>query len=82
MLDRCPGAANMRTPTITIKKCPKCGGDVEVFSTDMKVNCLSCGQIIYNNINSCIEYCQYAEKCLGTETYQKLKKQLEAKEEI
>ena len=25
MLDHCPGAANLRTPTLTIKKCPQCG---------------------------------------------------------
>jgi hypothetical protein len=40
----------------------------------MKVDCPSCGQPVFNNINSCIDYCQYAEQCLGTETYQKLKK--------
>jgi hypothetical protein len=74
MLFKCPGAADIRTPTIKIKKCPKCGGEVELFSIDMKVDCPSCGQPVFNNINSCIDYCQYAEQCLGTETYEKLKK--------
>ena len=39
MLDKCPGTANMRTPTLKIKNCPECGEEIEIFSTDMKVNC-------------------------------------------
>jgi rRNA maturation protein Nop10 len=74
MIYQCPGNINMRTPTIKLKKCPQCGEEVELFSIDMKVDCPACGQPVYNNINSCIDYCEYAEKCLGTETYQKLKK--------
>ena len=73
MIYQCPGNLNMRTPTIKIKHCPDCGGEVELFSIDMKVDCPSCGTPVFNNINSCIDYCQYAEKCLGAETYQKLK---------
>jgi DNA-directed RNA polymerase subunit RPC12/RpoP len=74
MIYQCPGNINMRTPIIKLKKCPQCGEEVELFSIDMKVDCPACGQHVYNNINSCIDYCEYAEKCLGTETYQKLKK--------
>jgi len=70
---RCPGSQGGATPTIKIKKCPQCGGEVELFSTDMKVECPTCGQAIFNNLNSCIDYCQYAEQCLGAEAYQKLK---------
>ena len=28
----CPGTSHLRTPTLTIKKCPRCGEDVEIFS--------------------------------------------------
>ena len=69
----CPGAANMRTPTLKIKKCPECGAEVELFSTDMKTECSNCGFTIYNDLQSCIQWCEYAEKCLGEELYQKLK---------
>ncbi|MDD5311529.1 MAG: hypothetical protein PHO26_00640 [Dehalococcoidia bacterium] len=75
MIFKCPGAANIRTPTIKIKKCPRCGGEVELFSIDMKADCPSCGQTVFNNISSCAQYCQYAEQCLGTETFQKFKQQ-------
>lgn len=37
----CPRSG--KTPILEIRKCPKCGVDVEVFSTDRKVNCPSCG---------------------------------------
>jgi NADH pyrophosphatase NudC (nudix superfamily) len=74
MIYQCPGNALVRTPTLKIKKCPKCGTEVELASTDMKVDCPSCGQPIFNSINSCIDYCKYAEECLGTEIYQKYKK--------
>jgi len=72
MLDRCPGAANLRTPTLTIKKCPRCGEEVEVFSTDIKVACGKCGLVIYNDLLSCIQWCRYARECVGEETYQRL----------
>ena len=72
MLDHCPGAANIRTPTLTIKKCPRCGEDVEVFSNDVRVTCSTCGFVIYNDIQSCVEWCTYARECVGEETYRKL----------
>jgi len=79
MLDKCPGAAGMRTPTIKIKNCPECGGEVELFSTDIKVKCSDCGFIVYNNIESCIQWCLYAKECVGEELYNKLKKEQNSK---
>ena len=73
MLDHCPGAANLRgTPTLTIKKCPQCGEDVEIFSNDISVKCSKCGLEIYNDIESCIQWCKYAKECVGEEMYNKL----------
>lgn len=72
MLDKCPGAAHLRTPTITLKKCPECGEEVEVFSTDMKVNCPNCRFTIYNNMEACVQWCQYAKECVGEEVYERL----------
>jgi len=73
MFDRCPGAANLRTPTLKIKKCPKCGAEVEVFSNDLKVECDSCGFVIYNDLELCINWCKFAKECVGEELYKKLK---------
>ena len=73
MVFECPGTANLRTPTIKIKKCPKCGAEVEIFSTDMKAKCDNCGTEVFDDLQSCIQWCQYAEKCLGDELYKKMK---------
>ena len=64
----------MRTPILNIKNCPECSGEVEIFSTDVKVKCSNCGFTIYNNIESCIQWCKYAKDCVGEELYNKLKK--------
>lgn len=72
MLSSCPGAANIRTPTLTIRKCPRCGEEVEVFSNDVSVKCGKCGFVVYNDIQSCFQWCKHARECLGEEMYRKL----------
>lgn len=72
MLNRCPGSL-AGTPTIKIKKCPECGREVEVFSNDVSVKC-ECGFAVYNDVESCIQYCKYAKACVGEELYKKLKR--------
>lgn len=74
MLDRCPGAANMRTPTLKIKYCPECGEEVEIFSTDVQVTCKNCGFTMYTTIESCIQWCTYAKECIGEKLYKSMKK--------
>ena len=74
MFDRCPGAADMRTPTLKITKCPECGSEVEIFSVDRKMICSDCGFIIYNDIESCIQWCKYSKDCVSDNIYIKLKK--------
>ena len=69
----CPGAANLKgTPTLKVKQCPACGGEVEVFSTDVQVSCPACGFTVYNDIKSCIRWCAYAKECVGEEMYERL----------
>ena len=72
MFDHCPGTANLRTPTLSIKKCPQCGEEVEIFSNDIKVTCTSCGFVICNDITSCVRWCKYARECVGEEMFRKL----------
>ncbi|MEW6447983.1 MAG: hypothetical protein AB1426_07840 [Bacillota bacterium] len=72
MFDRCPGSDNIRTPTLRIKKCPRCGSEVEVFSNDVRLKCPGCGLDIYNDIQSCVRWCRYARNCLGEEEYKRL----------
>lgn len=68
----CPGASRLKVPTITEKICPVCGSVIELFSTDVSIPCDKCGFIAYNDLQSCIQWCEHAEKCIGTEMYNKL----------
>lgn len=69
---KCPGSANMSTPTLEIRKCPNCGAEIELFSTDIKAQCYKCGFTAYNDKQSCIQWCKHAEECVGKELYAKL----------
>jgi ribosomal protein S27AE len=77
MFDHCPGTANLRTPTLSIKKCPQCGEEVEIFSNDIKVTCTACGFVIWNDITSCVRWCKYARECVGEEMFRKLTEKTE-----
>jgi len=74
MVMGCPGTFNVKTPTLKIKKCPECGGDVELFSIDVSLKCEKCGFTVYNDLQSCIQWCKYARECIGEEVYRKMKK--------
>ena len=39
---------------------------------DPTVECENCGTVIYNDAINCVQWCQYAETCVGTEEYQRL----------
>ena len=75
MLDRCPGVSDLRTPTLTLKICPECGEEVEIFSNEMKVPCPSCGFVIFNYIVSCMSWCKYARECVGEEMFNRYAEQ-------
>ncbi len=74
MLEKCPGSGDVRTPTITIKKCPECGEEIEIFSNEMQVACSNCGFTVYSKLESCVQWCKYAIECVGEEVYKKLKR--------
>ena len=72
MLDKCPGAANILRPTLILKNCPECGEENELLSTEAKKNCSKCGFTIYNDVVSCVQWCEYAKECVGEELYNRL----------
>ncbi len=58
--------------TIQDKICPRCGHEVEIFSVDTEAVCENCGYVIYNDTLSCVQWCKYAKKCVGEQTYDRL----------
>ena len=77
MLDQCPGAEKLRRPSIIIKTCPECGEEIELFTTDAKMDCPGCGFTVYNDAMSCVQWCKYARECVGDEIYEEMMKRLE-----
>jgi anaerobic ribonucleoside-triphosphate reductase len=80
MYDKCPGTKTILMPTIKLKTCPQCKEEVEVVSTDLKTKCPKCGFVIFNDVASCVQWCQYARECVGDELYERLKKEQESKQ--
>lgn len=62
---RCPGR-NFRQLKVELYLCPKCHGEVEIFSDESRVRCQRCGEIIKRaHQPSCVEWCASAKQCLG-----------------
>jgi len=71
----CPGAKFMRQPKPEFFTCPKCGEEVEIWSDEIAGACPKCKQKVMKDGNmSCLEWCKYAEDCVGTEIYEKYMK--------
>lgn len=68
VMEGCQGKP--RTPTIHEKICPRCGSEIEMFSTDTEVVCENCGFVAYNDTLSCVQWCKYARQCVGDEMYE------------
>jgi len=64
--------ARPKTPTIIEKNCPQCGKLIEMFSIDTQMPCEHCGFVAYNDTLSCVQWCQYARKCVGDEMYEQM----------
>ena len=71
MVEQCPGAANIRMPRLEIRDCPKCGDEIEIFSNEATAKCSKCGFVIYNDLLSCVQWCEYAKECVGEEAYER-----------
>jgi hypothetical protein len=61
--EECAGIAYLRTPTLIVKKCPKCGNDLEIFSSDVDVQCGECRFTVINDLNSCTRWCVHSKEC-------------------
>ena len=59
----CAGIAHLRTPTLAVKKCPKCGNEVEFFSSDVDVQCGECRFTVINDLNPCTRWCVHSKEC-------------------
>ncbi len=62
---RCPGLGGQRL-TSTVLRCPKCGGEVEIFSDESKARCPRCRAPVYKKaVPTCARWCKAAAECTG-----------------
>jgi ribosomal protein S27AE len=69
IMEGCQGKKDI---TIEEKICPRCGHPIEIFSIDTEMACENCGFVVYNDALSCVQWCQYARKCVGDEMYERM----------
>jgi DNA-directed RNA polymerase subunit RPC12/RpoP len=63
MRKTCPGLEGHLRPKPEYVACRKCGGDVELWTDENEVECPDCGGKISRNKQSCLDWCEYADKC-------------------
>ncbi|MCX6996913.1 MAG: hypothetical protein NTV49_07470 [Kiritimatiellaeota bacterium] len=69
---RCPGAIAFAQPKIEMVPCPDCGADVEIWSDEATGQCLGCARTVIRTVTqSCVDWCRYAQECLGDEKFKK-----------
>lgn len=74
MFRGCPGARNIRDARPEDIECPQCGQEVEIWSHELTRRCPGCGaRVSRERTPSCIDWCAFAEQCIGTEKYQRLR---------
>lgn len=77
MVSRCPGQDTQfwGPRDIFSIDCPECGKPVEFFKDDIRRRCQKCGHLFLNPKLDlgCVEWCQYAEQCIGTMSKEEFK---------
>ena len=60
----CPGISQFMRPTPSYFKCPKCHGDVEIWSDEEEAPCPNCGTMVSKGkLQTCLDWCEFADKC-------------------
>jgi len=68
----CPGAKSFKQPQPEMVKCPSCSGEVEIWTDEFEATCPNCRETVRREAGaSCLDWCSYAEKCLGAADYNK-----------
>ena len=66
----CPGSERFKQPKPEYLKCPSCGEEVEIWSDEAQATCHKCkARVSRKDSTSCLDWCKYAKKCIGTEKY-------------
>lgn len=70
----CPGSKLLREPMPEDITCQECRGSVEIWTHELKATCPNCGATVFRErAPSCIDWCRFAEECIGPELYAQIK---------
>ncbi|MFB0559846.1 MAG: hypothetical protein ACETWM_01255 [Candidatus Lokiarchaeia archaeon] len=63
--EACPGINRFVRPVPEYFKCPNCGGNMEIWSDEETGICNTCNKEVsrFEKEQSCLDYCEYADKC-------------------
>jgi hypothetical protein len=74
LMSSCPGSKIFKNPTPEDILCSNCREELEIWTDELMVRCHKCGAVTYKSrMPACVDWCKYAEGCVGTELYRKLK---------
>jgi hypothetical protein len=59
----CLGIDNYARPKPEYITCSNCGSEVEIWTDEDDAECTDCGLKVSRNMQSCLEWCEYADKC-------------------
>lgn len=60
----------LRQPKPEIFSCPDCGGEVEIWTDEIKNTCAQCGRTVFRlGDTSCLDWCLRGKDCVGEEIY-------------
>lgn len=71
----CPGSKSLRQPKPELFVCPSCGGEVEIWSDEIRGTCPECGAtMMRDGTMSCLDWCSMGRDCVGDEVYESYRK--------
>jgi DNA-directed RNA polymerase subunit RPC12/RpoP len=59
----CPGINDFTRPKPEVYTCPNCGSKVEIWTDEQSAECENCGTVVSKKVSSCLDWCEYAQKC-------------------
>jgi len=63
MAETCPGIKDFIRPKPEFINCPNCGSKVEIWTDETETECENCGAKVSRGTQSCLDWCEYADKC-------------------
>jgi uncharacterized paraquat-inducible protein A len=63
MAETCPGIKDFLRPKPEFINCPNCGSKVEIWTDETDTECENCGAKVSRGTQSCLDWCEYADKC-------------------